>query len=230
MSGEVGVPTDEDGLRDYDSKRVIDEEGDVDSAVKSRILNSRSAINENENVLFTHRTVRPDIEISRAQATVAWGHSVKRYIRDVEILLTNDDIPEAREYYLNVNLGEVTLAPPETAGYDFSKFANPDRDDMHIKKEMGLPPDCEVPKPYTETLIGLKSLLESGEVVQNEWTVFVDKSGPRASWDQVTVEAMKPIPKHIYERAVRHTDQFLQNAGIGVHTGMPEEDDEAEAW
>lgn len=230
MSGGADVPRDEDGLRDYDSKRVIDDEGDVDAQVKARILNSREAINENENVLFTHRTVRPDIEITHAQATVAWGHSVKRYIRDVEILLTNDDIPEAKKYYLGVDLGDVTLVPPETEGYDFSKFANDDLDDMRLKKEMGLPPNCEVPEPYTETFTGLKSLLEAGEVVRQEWTVFVDKTGPRASWEPVTIDAMQPIPKHIYERAVRHTDQFLQEAGIGVHTGMPEEDDEAEAW
>lgn len=221
---------DVDGFNDYDSHRVIDEEGSVDAKVKERILNSREAINENENILFTQRAIMPDINISRPQAIVAWGHSVRRYVRDVEILLSDDEIPESERYYEEIELGEVTLTPPDKSGYQFSLFSNPDLDNKQLKKRMALPHDCDVPEPVTRTFNGLRSIIESEDVISHEWQFFVDKTGPQSGWEIMTLEAQQPIPKDIYELAVRHTDQFLQKAGIGIETGTPEVYDESEPW
>jgi len=221
---------DKPDLEEYDSQHVIDEEGSVDQAIKKRILNSRQAINENENMLFTERVISPEINLTEAQAVMAWGHSVRRYIRDVEVLLKDDEIPESSRYYEEVKLGEVTLVPPDTEEYEFSLFANEKWDNKTLKKQMGLPPGCEVPEPFTKTFTGLGELLESDDVVTHSWELYIDKTGAPEKWETVTLESGQVIPKEVYEKAVRFTDGFLQNAGIGVKTGTPEEDDESEAW
>lgn len=210
--------------------KVLDEEGNVDSLVKQRILDSREAVNTNENILFTERVISPDVQVSRARATIAWGHSVRRYIRDAEVLLRNDRIPENEEYYNDVELGTMQLIPPDKDGYQFSLFASEKLDDKRLKKRLGLPFNCDPPKPKTFDFTGLLSILQAGDVVSHNWEVYTQKEGARGNWKVKRLEATQPIRKDIYDRAVRATDQFLQGAGIGIRTGMPEVDAEAEPW
>lgn len=208
-----------------DSQQVIDEEGSVDSQIKQRILNSRETVNQNENVLFTERLISPEVDLSKDQAIIAWGHSVKRYIRDVEILLRNERLEESRYYYKEVDLGQVTLYPPNKGGYEFTRFYTSDTDNTLLKKDMGLPKDMQVPEPYTHTFTGLEDIIESEEYVYTQWTVYTNKQGPPTEWDEMPLDAAQPVPKEVYEKAVRETDQFLQSAGIGIDIGNEQVDD-----
>jgi len=200
-----------------DPQEVVDQEGTVDAAVKKRILESRNAVNHNDNILFTERVASEQIQISEAQAVVAWGHSVKRYVRDVEILLRQDGIEHAPRYYEEIELGDVELRPPEDR-YPFSAVYEGHMDSWRFKQQYGLPKGCDLPEPVTERFHGLRSIIESPEMLQHRWWIQTEGADIPGQAPKEPFDVSQPVPKYIYERALRETDQFLQEAGIGVET------------
>jgi len=200
-----------------DPQEVVDEEGSVDAAVKQRILESRNAVNHNDNILFTEPVADAEVNIPKAKAVIAWGHSVRRYVRDVEILLRNPGIEHAKEYYEQIELGQVRLDPPQDP-YPFRAVYDGEMDTWRFKQQYNLPKSADIPTPVTQEFVGLRSIIEAPETIGHTWWVQTEKAEIPGQAPKEQFEARQPIPKHIYERAVRETDQFLQRAGIGVET------------
>jgi len=196
---------------------VVSDDGKVDRELKTRIIELRKMVDDREDALFTLPIIDPDVNVDHREAVAAWGGVVRRYLRGIEPILVQDDIQHADHYYKHVDLGTVELVPPDKNGVQWSKFALYDVDDATLKQEMGLNPQADPPTAYTHTFTGLGMILKE-EVVANTWTVNLN-NGVGASADIVHLENAKPIPKYILENAVRHADQFLQDAGIGLEIG-----------
>lgn len=197
---------------DRSQSEVQDEEGTVDRKIKNRILDARARVDEREDILFTQPIVDPELNLNRVDATRAWGNTVRQFIRSIEPLLRSDDIKNSEYYYAEVILGRETLVPPDSDKYQFSKFANEEISDKHLKRDMGLPPSFEPPEPVTVEFTGLGDILRQ-EMLHHKWTVDVADKG-RPAIKELSVET--PVPKFVYENAVRAADQFLQQAGVGM--------------
>lgn len=199
-----------------DDIQIKDEEEYVPKRVKKRILDSRERVNEREDELFTARVVDPEIDISEGQAVVAWGNTVKQFMRDIEVLLERLDIESASHYLHDVHLGEVSLVPPDMRGYAFSRVVDEQTDDAVLRQQLGLPRDAELPRPKGVPFNGLQSIIEREPILQEQWRVCIDASGPPPAHQYLYPEVGQPVPKWIYENAIRAADRFLQDAGIGV--------------
>lgn len=198
-----------------DEITVKDDEEYVPKRVKQRILDSRERVNEREDELFTARLLDPEVGISEAQATVAWGSTVKQFMRDIEVLLDRLPVESAEQYYRNVDLGQMVLLPPDKGGYAFSRVAHVDDADA-LRRELGLPKQATVPQPKAVTFTGLLSVIEREPIQQENWSVCVEAKGPPSTHEYLQLRAAEPVPKWIYENAIRAADRFLQDAGIGV--------------
>lgn len=204
------------------AREVKDEEGTVDRKLKDRILKSRNRIDDREDILFTQAKLDPQINISHEDAVEAWGNSVRQYIRSIEPVLRSDEIGRADFYYKEMVLGEETLTPPDTSEYDFSLFAEDSVSNTRLMMDMGLPHTFEPPEAVTVTFQGLVDIIEL-ETIGHEWVVQTEKHDFRnESVERLSVS--RPVPKYVLENAVRAADQFLQEAGIGLEIGEPDEE------
>jgi len=189
---------------------VQDEENYVDKRTKDRIMEVRQDVDKWWSELYTMAAMG-DIEAD--EATRLWHEHIRRYLVAIEPLLRNDDeLPHAAEFYKEKNLGTVRVDPPEEL---HEQTGIPEPDDV---LSIGALVQSEPPDPKEETIQGLKTVIER-DAIQKTWTVrvrAVDKPGPGVQ--DRTYEQTIPIPREIILNAVRTADEFLQQAGIGVHT------------
>lgn len=197
--------------------RVEDEEEYTDKKTKQRILNERDMLNEAQHELFSARLINPDVDYSQLDALMSWGNLVRSYLSDLSILLANDDLEHARYYRESVDLGSVQLVPPSKQGYDFGQIAYDGVTEEDLIREWpGFGRGAELPKPKTREFVGLSSLIKADPVVEAHWSVVKNPRASRPNQERLTLHAQQPVPKRIYEAALRQADQFLQECGIGL--------------
>lgn len=207
---------------DSPGQKVLDEEGTVDQKVKQRILQARQRVDDREDYLYIEAPVEDGKSISDLQQVIYWGVAVKQYLRAIEPLLRSDDVSKANEYYKEKSLGSVKLTPKDTDRYPFSKVVSGEIDPMQFKIQHGLERGVSLPYPVTKFFVGLEDIIEAGQTVSKTWQVKTGAfSDPQANGVVVTKDE-RPIPKPIYESAVREADAFLQQAELGVNVGAPE--------
>lgn len=211
-------------------QKVLDEEGDVDKRTKRWIRSNRERVDDTREKLFIEAKTHPQINLSEAELTQIWASSVETFLMSIEPLLRSEKVKDADKYYKEVDIGEQTLIPPDVGQYQFSIVANSNHDEDTIRRILNLPRETDVPKPVTHTFKGLKSVIEAPNTLQYQWEVAVDTTGAPPEWKYVYPQAVSVISKDIYRDALREADEFLQEANLGIEIGMPEVDDEAEAW
>jgi hypothetical protein len=210
MSGENGSEA---------PQEVIDEEGGVDKAIKKRIIQARERVDETEISLYRDAEVDPNVNLSELEKIHIYATTVKQFLRRIEPLLRTANIPNNDEYYTDIHIETVPLVPPDTKGYPFSIL--PEIHDLEAKEQrrrLNLPHGVEVPEIEPVTFEGLKDIIEGDIILSHRWQVCVQNKGARPNWDFVYPEQTRPVPKEVYENAVRKADMFLQEAGIGVET------------
>jgi len=204
--------------------QVPDDEGSVDEKVKTEILNLRKQVNEDERQLYINLMTDPETNLSTPQANYYWGISVRQYLRSVKRLWDDEEVEESQDtalnnvkkYWQELVIGEETLYPPDTDGYQFSLMRHAERyDDKTLKREIGIPANADLPQPYTETFQGLSSVLNANRISRT-WIVKTKVRGPPSEHETVTPQAVKPVPKHVLENAIEAADNFLQSVGIGL--------------
>jgi len=205
-------------------QQILDEEGTVHEKLKERIIQARDRVDNYENHVFIEATTDPEIQLRPNERVAIWGTSVKQYLRTIEPVLRSDEVTHSNKYYQQVHIGELTLYPPETDGYDFQRAARMNADDTTIRRALDLPPGTDLPQPTNRTFQGLQSIIEAPETLQSQWEVCVNNAGPPPQHDYVYPQTQRTIPKQIYEDAVRHADEFRQQAGVGLDIGVPETD------
>lgn len=206
--------------------RVTDEEHGVDQQLKSQVLDLRRIVDEDERALYVDRVRDPEQQYSRAAADQDWALSIRQYLRSIKRLWDDEgDISGVREYWQEKTLGEAVLVPPDIKDYEFSKVEQAEHfTEAQLRRSIGLPRTVELPRVYRKSFDGLKSVLNN-QIVECSWVIQVDDSPP---YETVTVRNAQPIPKHVLESAVEAADAFLQQAGLGFETKMPDYNAEGE--
>lgn len=202
---------------DYDARpdEIIDEEGSVDKAIKRRIIQARERVDETELALYRDATVDPNVSIGEAEKVHIYGTTVKQFLRRIEPILASETIEDSAHYYEEKTIDTITLVPPDTGGYQFSLVAT-DMGERELRKAIGLPRGVDIPQPETVEINGLEDVIEMDTVIYRQWTVVVENEGSPPNWKRVHPSVQRPLPKRVYEEAIRDADGFLQQAGIGV--------------
>lgn len=200
--------------------RVTDEEHSVDQQIKRQVVEIRRVVDEDERNLYVDRVRDPEQRYSRAAADQDWALSIRQYLRSIKRLWDEEgEIAGVRKFWENQPLGEAVLVPPDTDDHEFSLVAQRDSvPDARLRRAMGLPRNVELPSVYRHEFHGLKDVLNT-RVVEHTWAIQVDATPP---YETVTVQNAKPIPKHILENALEAADAFLQQAGLGFETSLPD--------
>jgi len=203
---------------DQPPQEVIDEDGDVDKAIKRRIVKARERVDETEMALYRDAELNPDVRISEAEKVRVYAMTVQQFLRRIEPLFRVDGIENNEYYYKTVQVASTTLYPPDTDSYEFSLIGQVDASDKELRQMLGLPRGAEIPRPVTMEVTGLQEVIEREPILQHQWSVCVEKRGARKHWEYVYPRIARPMSKDVYENAMRHADLFLQEAGIGLDT------------
>lgn len=215
----------EAGEADVGEVTVEDEEGVVDRKTKEHIMDLRKQVDNDERQIYIEGRAGHEAGLSMAEANRFWGLSVRQYLRGIKRLWDDDakeeQVKRVGHYWSERDLGFVTIVPPDTPEYPFSIVEYDDHDDHELRQAIGLPREASLPRPYTKHFVGLNSVLQTVQI-HKRWVVTVDAAGPPPTHDQRVVEQRIPVPKDILEAAVEAADNFLQQAGVGFSTTVPD--------
>lgn len=209
----------EDTAAEDDRSLEVQDDGTVDQRIKKRILDARQRVDDREDYLYVEAPVEDSKTANTVQQDVYWGMVVKQFLRTIEPLLRSDDIDRADDYYHTVALGNVQLVPRSTENYPFEKYATGTIGEQAFKMQYNLPRSVSLPEPKTEPFVGLKSVIETDGIVCATWTIETNSWTDPSNQGIIQTADERPIPKHIYENAVREADEFLQQSGIGLEIG-----------
>jgi len=236
MSSEDATPS---APRQWNGGRqVVDDEGTIDEKIKHQIVDARSRVMEREDQLFIEAALAGSYK--EHEFAAMWATTVKQYLRLLEPLLRSPEIEDSQEYYLERPLGEIVIYPPDTDtdskfvevtpqdvdAYPFSELHRfGDANNLDICRQLGLPPGAELPEPQVVEFTGLKQMIEAKRKVEASWDLCLDTHGPSFDRDRIGLKKSKPLPKTLYEDAVRLADEFRQQTGVGIETGHRKDDD-----
>lgn len=197
-------------------KRVDDTEGTVDEKFKTRIIDARNRVDRAEEKIFVEAATDPNVEINPQEQILTWATIVKQFLRTIEPILRDEDVEQSQEYYREKEIGNEVLYPPNMEGYPFRKVLQFGMTDVERRRALELPRGVDIPEPEKIEFDGLKSIIESPNVLENQWVVTIDTTGPPPDHERIYPTQQTVISKEIFENAIRHADQFLQNINIGV--------------
>jgi hypothetical protein len=208
------------------NQQVIDEEGTVDSKIKDTIIQARNRV---EKAFYQVDVQNPleDVEtLPKPKRDQIYAKTVRQFILRIEPLLTAESVQGNEPYYEGDGeaIASFHLVPPDTQGHKLS-LVTLEKDDKKLRRMMDLPRGVELPEPKEIRFDGLKDIIEKPMVVTHQWEVCVAKSGARPNWEYIYPHEERLVPREVYRDALRQADQFLQEIGIGVETGLPEVDD-----
>lgn len=204
--------------------QVTDDENGVDQQLKQQVMAIRETVDNDERELYAGRMRNPELGYTRSEANQDWALSVRQYLRSIKRLWSpGGKISGVRQYWEELPLGTVELMPPNTKTYQFTAMAAAaERQPVaEVRRQYGLPRGADVPRPYEKEFQGLKDILNT-RVVEHSWSITVDDSGPPPAHERVTVSNASAVPKHVLENAVEAADAFLQQAGLGFETSLPD--------
>jgi len=211
-----------DGKRDGRAEvRVTDEKHSVDQQLKSQVLNIRQTAFDDERELYTGRARNPEYpNYGHAAANQDWALSIRQYLRSIKCLWSDEsDVRGVKKFWQEKRLGNAVLVPPDKNGHSFSMVAQADEySEAQLRRAIGLPRGVELPETYRRSFVGLGDVLNN-HAIEHTWVIQVDDTPP---YETVTVRDAKPIPKHVLENAFEAADVFLQQAGLGFETSMPD--------
>lgn len=195
---------------------VRDEENYVDRERKKLILQRRRDIDEWKRELFTDAKLG---DLPYQTAISLWGDRVRDYLIAVEPLLRDESLSGAAEAYTQADIGVIEIPPPKEM--QAANTARGRRNPVVDGYELVNGP----PEPKKETITGLKDVIEK-EAVTATWEVQgrrVETAGRRERRQTITATQTAPLNKTTLRNAVRITDEFLQDAQLGIDTseGLP---------
>lgn len=207
-------------------EQVNNEENYSDQKIKERIHKSRTQLTEARNRLETARLIEPSVEYSEFQANVAWGKLVQSYIRDLSILLNNENVPDSKYYRDDVELGYLTFVPQDVDGIPFSDivYENVEQRDI-VRSSTKLQRGAEIPKPDHIKFTGLLDLCQYDIVLEKQWSVVANPNAAGPNKTRIQTSDRKPIPQSVFKQALMEADEFLQGSGLGLDmsdSGVPD--------
>lgn len=202
--------------RDDAPTAEVQDDGTVDAKVKKRIIDARKRVDDREDYLYIQAPVENGLTVTNLTQDIYWGMVVKQFLRTIEPLLASNELSLSKDYYEGVDLGEVKLIPRDTEKYPFSEYAEGRMAEKPFKMRHNIPESVSLPEAATRPFEGLKSVIETNGVLSEQWTVYTNTWSDPDAEGVVRTADERPVPKDIYENAVRHADMFLQEAGVGL--------------
>jgi hypothetical protein len=188
---------------------IDNEERYVDQQVKQRILDNRREVDELERELEMRMA---NGELTERDAAQLWHSDVRRFLISIEPLLRAEDMANGEEFYKEVDLGTVTLSPPEAYQDDAAiDGARPQLAGRGYKlfEDGGA-------EPKETQITGLKELIDR-EAVSATWEVTVkDYTRPEQPIQTERLSKTVPVPRKILRNGVRVADIFLDRIGVGI--------------
>jgi hypothetical protein len=193
-----------------DTAFEVPDDGEIDRSFKQRIINALNRVDEREDYLYVQAPVEDGMQANHIEQDLYWGMIVKQFLRTIEQLLRSDEIGQSAHYYHEVELGSVELIPRNTEQVPFQDYLDGGMAPVGFRLRHNLAEDADLPKPVEREFRGLKAVIESDGVVSKTWTVRTREGGA------ITTQDKQPVPKIVYERAVRNGLEFLQEVGVGI--------------
>lgn len=200
-----------DEERDAPEMQVQDTDNVLDRQLKKRLINLRNQVDERWDDIFVKSVIAGENPNTSPELLQAWGAAAKQYLTAIEPLLVDEDITDSQHYYREIPIGEVELVPPDTDDIPFSEIAQTEGNELHFRLRYDLPDRMELPESETVTFTGLREVIERPALLTHTWNL---QAGPEHG-GVLRLTARQVVPKEVYRNAVRHADQFLQNAGVG---------------
>jgi len=200
-----------------DEIEVADDEDYCDKKIKKRLLNTREMLIQSKNELETERLIKADVEYNDFEAFAAWANLIQSYIYELGILLKHPDVPDSDYYREQIPLGAVEIVPIDCYGIPFSKIAYDafSADDI-VFESAKLKRGARVPEPERVEFTGLMDVAQTDVVVEKHWVVTTNPMQARPNQNRIEVVGKEPVPRNVFQQALVESDQFLQNAGIGL--------------
>lgn len=197
---------------------VLDEEGEVDTKVKNRIIKARERVDETEQQLYVGSLVKESVSIPDANRLQGYGLMVRQYIRTVKPLLASAGIEKSEYYWKHATIFSQEVQPP-AGKYNWPLFCDPEIDNTKLKREFGLPSGFEPPEAKVFEISGLRDVLDKHQMSLSwRFDLAAGTGDTRTDIEELQV-GPRPLPKSVYEQAVELTDEFLQLAGVGLEIG-----------
>lgn len=207
----------ENGNLFEDDIEVADDEDYCDKKIKKRILNTREMLIQSKNELETERLIKADVEYNDFEAFAAWANLIQSYIYELGILLKHPDVPKADYYREEIPLGRVEIVPQDRYGIPFSNIAYDDitKEDI-VFQSPKLKRGAKIPEPVSVELRGLMDVAQTDIVLEKHWVVTTNPMQAPPNQNRIEVVGKQAVPRNVFQQALAESDQFLQNAGIGL--------------
>jgi hypothetical protein len=236
---------DDSDLFDSDSDgremEVQDGEGLVERRIKERIVDARQRVADHRSALFVELPAERElsgrrIRLGEPKALQLWAGTVTQFLRSIEPLLRSDEIDNAEQYYRELPIVDKPVWPPDNTrtpdSEDDTRVRGPDsdyrtesmawhryyEDDFSPRGHQLRGPGFAPPKPKRVTLKGLKSIMETDQIVK-EWTVPLNPKEPSFRQTVAYPRFESPLKRQWLEKAVAEADQFLHDSGLGLEVG-----------
>ena len=149
----------------------------------------------------TRINIRKAIALGRAtteSALSVYASAVVGYLMELEPLMTAQYEDKGREYWEEIELGEVYSPTPKSM---------PDGEVYGTQLR-----NVEEPDPVTIT--GLGELVEIDDTVQFTWRY--EYCDPRKGWTEEVATASVPVPLGVLDKAYREANRFIADIGMDL--------------
>lgn len=220
-------------------KQVQDGEGYVERRIKERITDARDRVAEHKSKLLVEfqaedalTNPRSGPSLQQTELLQLWAGTVKQYLRAIEPLLRDGEIPNAGHYYNEIEIVDEVVYPPDDRRHEDAKtrVSAPDgsvraetipwgqfyKSEHPARGSDLLERGFEPPEPKQVTLKGLKSIMETDKIVR-EWAVPLNPHEPSFRQAVAYPRQELPLQKEWLETAVAEADQFLHDSGLGLN-------------
>lgn len=187
---------------DSPDQHVIDDAGYSHHRRLQAIHDARDRVIEVRNAI-EEQLINNAIDELRARQY--YRGAVKSLVIEIQPILESDQISLSKDYLGSVNLGTVTVEPPQW-------LVDHARD--HINR---LAPGEHVPKAETYQVVGLQSIVDLPSPIVKEWSV-VTRGGRRRRTVERAV-GRTDLSRSVLDGAVREIGEALEEAEMGLNIG-----------
>jgi hypothetical protein len=158
-------------------------------------------------------------DLHREAANTAMLHSVRRYVRQLEGLLTSTQ--RGFEYWEQAEIGTWGVHPPDPGQLAWTHKVNNDMGVTDLDTPGEMPRNYELRNEAEFTaeelhLVGLKSIFEAPSVWEVKHTATFRVTHHNSDYTQTTV-IKRAMPESIIETYFRAANRFAGEVGLDVH-------------
>ena len=180
----------------------------IDEADYSHHRRLKAVHNARDRVMEVRNMVEEELisgTLSEFRARQFYRGAVEALILEILPILESDQIRLEDDYLDGVDLGTVTVQPPQWLV-------------KHARENINrLAPGASVPTPVSEQVTGLRWILDAPSPVAHEFTVVTQHG--KSGVDPESAIGRAEIPRDVLDNAVRQAGKALEEAEMGLNVG-----------